>query len=33
MNFLHLWLDIWQLAPDHGRSVANKLHCKIVYRS
>jgi len=31
--FLHLWLDIRQLAPDHERSVANKFHCEVVYRS
>jgi len=33
MNFFTPGLDIRQLAPSHGRSVANKFRCKAVYRS
>jgi len=33
MNFFTPWLDIRHLAPGHGRSVTNKFHRKVVYRS
>jgi len=36
VNVYHLFipgLDITQLAPGHGRSVANKFHCKVLYCS